>query len=53
MSRTYLGNKLAVVNVEIGSADTAGLDLDQDIVIADGRERNFDDRVLSWLLVAI
>jgi hypothetical protein len=41
------------VNVQIGSADTARLHLDQDIVVTEFWERDLDDSVLFRLRVAV
>lgn len=40
------------MDVQIGSADTASLHLDQDIVVAELGKRDLDDSVLFWLRVA-
>lgn len=49
----YLCNELSFVNVQIGSADTARLHLDQDIVVTEFWERDLDDSVLFRLRVAV
>ena len=50
-SLPYLCNELSFVNVQIGSADTAGLHLDQDIVVTELWQRDLDDSVLFRLRV--
>ena len=48
----YLCNEFSFVNVQIGSADTARLHLDQDIVVTELGKWDLDDSVLFWLRVA-
>lgn len=48
----YLCNEFSFVNVQIGSADTARLHLDQDIVVTELGKRDFHDSVVLWLRVS-
>jgi hypothetical protein len=65
---SYLGDEFTLVNVEVSAADTASLDLDlvglvglwadvlqttyQDIIVAQGGQRNVDDGVGFGLLIS-
>ena len=44
-----LGQELAFVDVQVRAADAAGFDFDQDIVVADVGEVDFDDGVVFGL----
>lgn len=48
---THLGNELSFVNVQVGPTDTASLDLDHHIVVAELGKRDFDDGIIFWLCV--
>lgn len=50
---TYLCNELSFMDMQVRSADTARLDLDQDIVLAEFWERHLDDAVVTRLRVAV
>jgi hypothetical protein len=45
------GNELALVDVKIGTADTASLDLDENIARSDLGDRNLDDAPVLRLLI--
>lgn len=47
-----LGDKFTLVNVQISTADTASADLDEDVVVTEFGQGNFDDGPVLRLLVA-
>jgi hypothetical protein len=47
-----LGNEFTLVDVQIGTADTASLDLDQNIVLTEGGQRDLDNAVDLRLLIS-
>lgn len=47
------GEEFALVDVEVRTADTAGFDLDEDIVVSEFGEIDFDDIVVLRLGVPV
>lgn len=46
-----LGNELAIMDMEVRPAHSAGLDFDQDVVLADYRKRHLNDAMFLRLCV--
>jgi hypothetical protein len=48
-----LGQKLALVDVQVGAADAAGFDFDEDVIVAEFGEGHLDDSVVFWFGVSV